>query len=101
MRVCSQTGAYIRVRDGTCVSCPKGCQMNSSLKAYMEARRGEEQTDPFTRCRNCASSEKGILTGQLLCNEQPNFHPVAGGCEAFIDRRGEAPEEEPEPNQAS
>lgn len=100
MCACSETGAYIRVSGGACVACPKGCIMSHNLKEYIEAKK-EERTDPFTRCRNCAASEKGILTGQLLCNEQQNFHPVAGGCEAFIDRRGKAPEAEPEPNQVS
>ena len=91
MRVCSQTGAYTRVGGGKCVACPKGCPMSHSLKEYVEERR-IERGDAFARCRVCASSEKGILTGQLLCNGQPSFHPIVGGCDAFVDSREEAKE---------
>ncbi len=87
MSICPQIGAYIRVSGGKCVACPKGCIMSETLEGHIRERSKTDGGDAFARCRVCISSEEGILTGQLLCNEQPNFHPIVGGCGAFTARR--------------
>lgn len=85
MPLCPHIGAYMRVRNGVCISCPQRCPINYSIESpYLN--KISEPPDPFAKCKSCAHSEIGLISGQLQCNEQWSFKPKSGGCDDYAPR---------------